>query len=374
MDNFFSSIKSILEEISSNTHPLEFIYGNLGYWSFGVAIFSSIIAIISVRIAYLAYHYQKKASEYLGKIVPGQMIFDEIVCNLQTTYLNIEAIFFGDKTYKEYPVPLIFSSAKLPEDIIVLAHYENTKQCYDEALKLKMAWREYNVYVEKLIDYSSNSDVQIVLNFAKIMLSLTKNQILSLNKFNKILREEHLIKDTVGTDQKLAWFLINRFFEYIQLIDESVDLDTKRGNITKKTKDMHLLNSLIPQTVDFKDYLKSNPYFCLVEDETNDSYTNDLKTENIIKDIRKGEYDFLGNYLYRELESISKIEISNNFHEIYFSYMEPIILGYLRYEYYQILHPQNDDAKKVTRNENAVPDNSTKGKKKKTKGKAGKKK
>lgn len=337
MDNLFSSIKSLLEEISSNTHPLEFFHGNLGYWSFGVAS-------VSLFIALLALYYQKKATENLDKIVPGQMIFDEIVCNLQTTYLNIEAIFFGKKSYKEYPVPLIFSSAKLPDDVIVLAHYENAKQCYDEALKLKMEWREYNVYVEKLIDYSSNFDEHIVLNFAKILLSLTKTQILSLNNFKKNLCKKHLIKDTMGTDQKLAWYLINRFFEFIQLIDDTGELDTKRGNFTKETKDMHLFKSLIPLTVDFPNYLKSNPYFRIneddINDDINDSYKNDCKTENIIKEIRDGKYDFLDKYLHSKLKDkpLSKIDFSD-FHTVYFGYMEPIILGYMRYEYYQILHP-----------------------------------
>lgn len=352
MDNWYLSLKSLLEEISSNTHPLEFFNSNLGYWSFGVASVSLVIAL-------LALYYQKKATDNLDKIVPGQMIFDEIVCNLQMTYLNIEAVFFGEKSYMEYPVPLIFSSAKLPEDIIFLSHYENTKQCYDEALKLKMAWRDYNVHIEKLIDYFLNFDKQIVLNFAKLLLFLTKEQILSLNNFKKILCKEHLIKDTMGTDQKLAWFLINRFFEYIQLIDETKELDTKRGNFTKETIDMHFNNSLIPQTVDFPNYLKSNPYFCIVDESINDDYTNDLKTENIIKDIENKKYDFIGKYLKgRPSEPISKINFSE-FSKTYYTYIEPIILGYLRFEYYILLHPEYNESEEVTENKSEIPSNST---------------
>ena len=141
------------------------------------------------------------------------------------------------------------------------------------------------------------------------------------------------------TDQKLAWFLINRFFEYIQLIDDMGELDTKRGNVTKETISMHIFNSPIPPTVDFSKYLNSNPYFCMVDNDINDNFTNDLKTENIIKEIRDGKYDFIGKYLMvKTSEPISKIDFSD-FHKTYFTYIEPIILGYMRYEYYQILHP-----------------------------------
>ena len=146
-DNVFSPVSKIAE----NTEPLNFISLNLSWWSFFIAIASLFIGSFAARYSYQGYKFQRISADRLEKLIPGQISYYEVACSLINNILDIEAIFFGKKSYKSYPVELILSLSKLPDDLITLEKFEKKKLCYEEAFKIKVLWRNYNTILDHFL-------------------------------------------------------------------------------------------------------------------------------------------------------------------------------------------------------------------------------
>lgn len=332
----FEKIAEPITQIRDNTEPLYFIGGNLEWFSFAIAAIALIVGIIAALYSFKCYKYQKLSVDKLEKLVPGQMSFYHMATGLVDTINNIEAVFFGKESFRNYATDLIFTGSVLPDDLIDLQKYEKNKKCYDIAVFLKMEWRKYNAFYNNLVKLSIHcDDPDEVLSFAGCMIDYSKTQIAIIQKAENILIEEHFLDTPSASKEQLASFCMEQFFEHIQIINtlKIDDLDTSRTNLTIDSYKQYTDSKFFAKNVDFEKFLNQTHHTRLtVIDENDPSYTStDLNM--VYKQIKKGEYDFVNRY-YKSI-LISDMDPSN-FKPTYYNYMEPIILGVIRREFSKI--------------------------------------
>lgn len=335
----FSKLAEPIDQIRDNTNPLQILGGNLDWFNFGIAILALAAGIAAAVYSWKCYKFQKLSVDKLDQLVPGQMSFYCIAGNLLNTIEAIESVFFGKKPYREYPLKLILSMSTLPDDFIELQKYEKKKKCYDAAVELKMAWRNYNTFIDTLIESAVNSDDNDkVLEYANFMIDYTKTQIILIQKVEKTLIEGNYLHEPSASNEQLAYYYQDVFFEYIQIIKayEIEELDISRKNFTHKTVNKYTKSEYLPEELDFTKYLSHLHYNrrSAVEDSSS-NYTN-LNISEIYEQIKNGEYDIINRY-YRH-GSITDID-PTKFKETFYNYMEPIIIGYKRWEYSQFVTP-----------------------------------
>lgn len=328
----FSKLAEPIDQIRDNTNPLQLFGNNLDWFSFAIALTALIAGIAAAIYSWKCYKFQKISVDKLDQLVPGQMSFYCIAGNLLSTIEDIESVFFGKRNYKDYPLKLIFSMSVLPDDFIELQKYEKKKNCYDAAVELKMAWRNYNTFVSSFIESALNSNYDDVLKYASFMIDYSKKQIVLIQKVEKILIEGSYLTEPSASNEQLAYYYQDLFFEYIQIIRklEIEELDISRRNLTHNTINQYTKSDYLPVKLDFYSYLSHNHYNRRSAVEDNPSNYTDLDIKNVYKQIKNGEFDFLNSY-YHNI-SISDIDPSS-FKEAFYNYMEPIIVGYKRWEF-----------------------------------------
>lgn len=331
-----SNIYEPLDKIAKNTEPLDINNINILWWSFFIAIFSLIAGIIAAWYSYKGYKFQRISAKHLETLVPGHMSYYEIVGSLLNNILDIESLFFGHKDYNKYPVKIFLATSKLPYELIHLEKYEKDKACYDEAFKLSIAWQNYNNMIDLLVEYTEKrKGKKKVLSFAQFLIDLTKTEIVLVQKFESFLFKKGHIAEKTATDEKISWYLFNRFLETIKTLSliEIKDFDVTRSNLTKKTKNSYIYSIYLPNNFDISNYLEAEHKNRLsdVGGEYSSFYSYDPK--NMIDSIKKGEYNMIGNYIVMpKNKCFSEIDFSD-FKSCYYNYIEPLILGYKRYEF-----------------------------------------
>lgn len=333
----FEKIAEPITQIRDNTQPLYFIGGNLEWFSFAIAAIALIVGIIAALYSFKCYKYQKISVDKLEKLVPGQMSFYNMATGLVDTINNIEAVFFGKESFRNYPIELIFSESVLPDDLIDLQRYEKNKKCYDVAVVLKMEWRKYNAFYNNLVKQSIHCDnPDEVLSFASCMIDYSKTQISIIQKVESVLIEEHFLDTPSASKEQLASFCMEQFFEHIQIINtlKIDDLDTSRTNLTIDSYKQYTDSKFFAKNVDFEKFLKQPHHnrLSVIDDDDPDYTSTDLNM--VYNQIRNGEYNFINRY-YNSI-IISDLNPSLNFKATYYNYMEPIILGGIRREFSKI--------------------------------------
>ena len=332
-----------MEEVVENTKP-QYIFdfdSNIAYIGFFISLLALIAGCIAAYYSWKGYVYQRVSAEKLEKLVPGQISLYGIAGSLLNTILDIEAIYFGLQNYKSYPLKLILSTASLPDDFIDLNKYEKNKRCYDAAVEIKTSWRNYNVFLNTLIESSlkTKSKSEDVLFFAKYLIEYTKSQIVFIQKFENILFEEKYLQETTASKEKIAYYLLELFFEYIQIIKNTgIDkIDTSRSNFNEDNIPQYTECLYMPKIIDLERYLSSKHYNRLsgVNEELADYTDFDIKT--IYEHLKNGEFECV-DLLYKREKHLANMDLAN-FKPTYFTYIEPILLGYKRFEYSLIKVP-----------------------------------
>lgn len=329
-----------LNRIVENTEPLDIQNINLLWWSFFIAIFSLLAGTIAAWYSYKGYKFQRISAMHLEALVPGHMSYYEVVGTLLDNILYIESIYFGKQSYKTYPIKLAFSTSKMPSDLIHLENYEKDKACYDEAFKLYIAWQNYNNIIDLLIEYSETlNDIEKVTSLAQFVIDLTKTEIFIVQKFEKYLFENKYIIEKTATNEKISWYLFDRFLESINTISNNKieNMDTSRTNLTKETKHQYIYNSYIPNNFNIDLYL-INEHANRLSD-LGDDYSSfyDFEPSDMLKSIKEGKFNFLGEMItLPKGESIADIDFSD-FKSCYYNYIEPILIGYKRQEFSNFL-------------------------------------
>ena len=335
-----SDLYTPISKIAENTEPLNLITWNLSWWSFLIAILSLIAGVIAAIYSYKGYIFQRLSADRLEKLIPGQISYFEVACCLVNIIFDLEALFFGTSSYKTYPVKLILLVSKLPDDLIVLEKYEKNKTCYDEAFRLKLAWRDYNVFLDNFIKEIDNFNEKEISSYAENLMNISKSMILQIQKFEDLLSDNGILKSKHSTNERIAYFILDRFFEFVSDINSFGlnHLDTKRTNITKKSSANYLRCPYIPNLINFDTYLNSYHFIRLNMIRREENIANDrMGIHETYNDIKTGKYNRLGDFIILPPNhTFASIEI-HEFKNAYFNYIEPIILGYKRYEYSHFL-------------------------------------
>lgn len=331
-----------IEDIAHNTEPV-LIYGinirHLASWSFLIAICSLVVGGIAAWYSYKGYKFQKISADHLESLVPGQMSYYEVVGNLLSNIISVEAIYFGKQSYKSFPVKLILSIAKLPDDLIQLEKYEKKQNCFDEAFKLKISWQNYNNFIDSLIEYSAKNENKKALRIAQFIIDLSKSEIRKIQTFeNTLLLNKYLMSKTTS-NEKISYYLMNRFFEYIKNLEclEIKKMDCSRSNLSKHTKTQYTFTPYLPNIFNMEKYLEEDHKNRLSGVGEEYDALLSYNPETIIASIKRGELDYLGNYLILP----SNVKFSDidyrDFKSAYFNYIEPILIGFKRKEYLSFL-------------------------------------
>ena len=324
-----------LDKIADNTKPLEINDINLLWWSFGIAVFSLVVGSIAAWYSFRGYKYQKISAKHLETLVPGHMSYYEIIGSLISNIFHIESIYFGNNSYKKYPVKMVLSSSKLPFELIHLEKYEKNKKCYDEAFKLNLSWQNYNTCIDLLIDYSENNkEKKKVLSLAQYIIDLTKAEIIVVQKFEAFLFEQNYIIEKTATNNRVACYIMNRFLETIHTIHNQTitEMDTSRNNLNQETRQSYIFSPYLPTVFSIESYLEMEHNNRLIDLGNEYSAFYYYKPDEIIKDIKKGEFDNLGQYI-KMPSGLSFADINYlDFKSTYYNYIEPIIIGYKRFE------------------------------------------
>lgn len=291
-----------IKQISENTEPL-FVYSidisHLASWSFAIAIFSLIAGVIAAYYSYRGYKFQKISADHLESLVPGQMSYYEIVGSLINNILSIEAIFFGNNSYKTYPVKLILAIAKLPEELIQLDKYEKNQTCYDEAFKLKISWQNYNYFLDSLLEMSSKDNNRAVSNIAQYIITLSKMEIIKIQTFEGILHTQQYLQKRTASNERIATYILNRFFECLNLIQllEIRELDTKRNNLNNNTKEQYIYSPYLPTVFNIEKYMGEKHENRLSDVGLEYESMMNYDPQSIFESINKGDYNFLSDSL-----------------------------------------------------------------------------
>lgn len=331
-----SDIYEPLNKIVENTEPLDISNINLLWWSFFIAIFSLIAGTIAAWYSYRGYKFQRISAKHLETLVPGHMSYYEIVGSLLNNILDIESLFFGQKGYNKYPVKIFLATSKLPYDLIHLEKYEKDKVCYDEAFKLSIAWQNYNNMIDLLVEYTEKQkDKKKVLSLAQFIIDLTKTEIVLVQKFESFLFEKGHITEKTATDERISWYLFNRFLETIRTLSVVgvKDIDVTRANLTKNTKSNYIYSVYLPNNFDISTYLQAEHKNRLSDVGGEYSSFYSYEPEEMIESIKNGEYNMLGNFIVMpKNQTFADVDFSD-FKTCYYNYIEPLILGYKRYEF-----------------------------------------
>lgn len=326
-----------MEEVVENTRP-QYIFdfdSNIAYIGFFISLLALIAGCIAAYYSWKGYVYQRQSAEKLEKLVPGQISFYGIAGSLLNTILDLEAIYFGLKNFQFYPLKLILSTAALPDDFIDLSKYEKNKRCYDAAVEIKTSWRNYNIFINSLIESSlnTNSKLEDVSYFANYLIEYSKSQIVFIQKFENILAEEHYLGETTASKEKITYYLLELFFEYIQMINslDITEIDTSRTNLTDDTVAQYTECYYMPETIDLDNYLSSKHYNRLSGINEEIANYTDYNIKSIYEKLKNGEFDNIDS-LYKRKKHLADIDLTN-FKRSYFTYIEPILLGYKRFEY-----------------------------------------
>lgn len=342
-DSIEFSLQNIAESIEGIAENTKLLYisdidSNITYVSFIISLLALIAGIIAAFYSWQGYIYQKASSDKLDELVPGQISLYEILGGLLNTILDLEAIYFGDKKYKEYPIKLILSMSTLPDDFIELRKYEKNKGCYDAAVSLKMAWRNYNVFLNTLIDNSINDNMkeEDILSFANYVMSYTKYHIIYLQRFEKIMLEQKYIKTATASSKDVSNYLLELFFEYAQIIKKYgiEEIDTSRKNLTNDTLHEYIKCEYMPDNIDVESYLSGEHYNRLSAVKEWNENILEYDVRNVYNQIKNNEFKMIDS-LYKKEKRIADMDLEN-FKTSYFTYIEPIILGCKRLEYSRI--------------------------------------
>lgn len=329
--DFFTPIYKIAE----NTEPINLVNWDLAWWSFHIAIFSLIAGIIAAIYSYRGYKFQRISAERLEKLIPGQISYYEVICCLINNILDLEAIFFGKSSFKEYPTKLILSISSLPEDLIDLNKYEKNKQCYEEAFKLKIAWRNYNVLINNLIQNISIYEAKEIDAYVNYFISLSKSYIILIQKFERILVKHSYLEFVTSTNERIAFFILDRFIESVSELQDLKEykLDTRRTNLGDHGSHWYDFTPYLPNLISTKDYLKSE-HSSRLKIFNSEKLVDDTKFyADILNAIKDGDFDFLGDSLILPSNiTFSSLDITH-FKNTYYNFIEPIIIGHKRYEY-----------------------------------------
>ena len=342
---YIVDIYKSIEEIERNTEPLlvrSIDISHLASWSFAIAIFSLIAGVIAAYYSYRGYKFQRISADHLESLVPGQMSYYEIAGCLINNILSIEAIYFGNKSYKSFPTKLILSIAKLPDELIQLDKYEKNQVCFDEAFKLKISWQNYNNFIDSLIDFSIKCDDKRAQNIAQFMINLSKTEISKIQSFEHVLLNQKYLKKVSASPDNIASYTLNRFFEVLHLLKvlNYQDLDTKRSNLKKETRDQYTYSPYFPNIFNFDNYLEGYHKNRLSDVSSEYESLMAYDSQTITKAIRNGEYDYLGgcivlpkDYKFKDIDFV-------NFKSCYYNFIEPILVGHKRKEYSSFLDEQ----------------------------------
>lgn len=335
-----SDIIKPITKIAENTEPIHLVNWDLDWWSLSIALLSFIAGTIAAIYSYQGYKFQKISAERLEKLIPGQISYFEIVCCLINNILDLEAMFFGKTSIRKYPINLILSVSKLPDDLINLDKYEKDKICYEEAFKIKIAWRNYNIFVDDLIKRSETSDETNIRVYAQYMITLSKSYIRLVQNFEKILFERSYLDSITSTNDRIAYYLLDRFMECIDDISNTnlSNIDSSRINLTPDTKDQYIAASYLSNIINVEDYFNARHTIRLGVFYGDDSdKENSKRISDIYTSLKTCKYDYLQEYFqFPNNVNLSDINI-HYFKSTYFVYIEPIIIGLKRYEYSSLL-------------------------------------
>lgn len=335
-------ISAPIFRIAENTEPINLVNWDLAWWSFSIAMLSLIAGIIAAIYSYRGYKFQRISAERLEKLTPGQISYFEVVCCLINNILDLESVFFSQKSFRKFPINLILSISKLPEDLINLEKYEKNKACFENSFHIKIAWRNYNLFIDdfaKAINIYNDDEIRA---YAQYLITLSKSYIRLIQKFELVLvQNSYLNSKETTSNNRIAYFILDRFFECINdlSINTYDSLDIKRINYNIETKDLYTVSPYLPNIIDIEDYFSSNHSMRLsiFEEENTKSTKQDVLREMYNK-MKSGEYDFLGKYFsFPKNVRLSSIDI-NYFKRSYFMYMEPVIIGLKRLEYEALIN------------------------------------
>ena len=341
-DSIISSSDIIrpITQIAENTEPINLVNWDLDWWSLAIALLSFIAGTIAAIYSYQGYKFQKISAEKLEKLIPGQISYFEVVCCLINNILDFESLFFGNNAFKKYPVRLILSVSKLPDDLVNLDKYEKDKTCYEEAFKTKIAWRNYNLFIDNLIEQVETRDENSIRVYAQYMITLSKSYVCLVQNFENVLLKKSFLTSVTSTNERIAFFLLDRFFSCIEDIPnyDLVCTDSIRANLTPTTKDQYISSSFLPNIIDVENYFDAHHTMRLSVFDTKESevdYTKLLR--NVYSDIKNGSYDYLSEYFcFSKNAKLSSIDI-HYFKSAFFVFIEPVIIGLKRFEYSSLL-------------------------------------
>lgn len=324
----------ILRQIEENTKP--FLIQNikapqLALWSLVIALASLIVGVFAAYYSRNGYKYQKKATNQLESLIPGQISYYGIVASLIKNIITIEAVYFGKNNHKLYPIKLILSMAKLPDDLLKLEKYEKNQTCFEDAYTLKISWQNYNDCIDNLMDYSYKEDDAKTKLWAQNILDLSKAQICRIQRFEETLIAQHYIAKQTTSNESISFYIMDRFLESLNLYQNNDNLDTSRSNLNKDTVNLYImLSPYITNTFNMDEYLSIEHKNSL--EDVGDIYASMLKFDpkQVMQSIKDGDFDSLGNYMVLPEKCHFKDMDFSDFKNCYYNYIEPILIAYKR--------------------------------------------
>ena len=156
---------------------------------------------------------------------------------------------------------------------------------------------------------------------------------------NKSTSREKIMMSKTTSNEKISYYLMNRFLEYIHNLEylEIKEMDCTRSNLNKNTKKQYTFSPYLPHTFDIEKYLAEDHKNRLSEVSEEYETLLSYNPETIISSIKRGEMDYLGNNLILPQNTkFSDIDY-RDFKSAYFNYIEPILIGFKREEYSSFL-------------------------------------
>ena len=171
------------------------------------------------------------------------------------------------------------------------------------------------------------------------MITLSKSYIRLIQRFEALLAKHSYLHNIASTNERIAYFILDRFFEGIDDISDLVNtgqlsFQCERINYNKENKDLYTSGAYLPNFIDIDVYLNSHHSTRLDSFDDKNEF-NHIK--NIYLKLKNGEYDYMKQLFHLP----SNIDISSiDFHYFkyaYFVYIEPVLIGIKRYEYASLL-------------------------------------
>ncbi|MDE5786786.1 MAG: hypothetical protein K2H98_09660, partial [Duncaniella sp.] len=213
---------------------------------------------------------------------------------------------------------------------------------YEEAFRIKIAWRNYNLFIDNLVNNIKEYDDNEIRAYAQYLITLSKSQIRLIQKFELTLHRNQFLENVSSTDEHISHYLLDRFFESLNDISSipSMTINCIRLNYTQQSKDVYTAGSYIPNIIDFDNYLRSY-HSTRLEYLSSNEEIRDADSDDILcfyNNLKNRDYDYLSCYYgFPEGKKFSSMKF-HYFKYEYYVFIEPVILSLKRFEYSTILN------------------------------------